>query len=90
MEHLNCTDKFALASQASNLKPRSIHRIGKFCRKVLWIATITQQFDEHSDISYRGGKHVSVSYQKDMERTGHQLHSKTAEFSGCKHRSFSI
>ena len=88
MEHLNRTIKLALASQGSNLRPKSIHRIGKIAGA---LHTVTQQFDEHSCVSYQGGKHASVSYQKDIERIVHQLHNKTGVFSdlsGRKHRSF--
>ena len=60
--------KLALASQASNLKPRSIHRIGNLLESSL--DTITQHFNEHPSITYRGGKHVSVSYQKIRRELG--------------------
>ena len=89
MEHLNCTVKFALSSQASNLKPKSIYRTGKI---VGALDMVTQQFDEHTDISCQGDKHASVSYQKDIDKIVHQLHNKTAVFaymSGRKHHSFS-
>ena len=88
MEHLNCTVKLALASHGSNLTPKCIHRIGKIAGA---LDTVTQQFDEHSCVSYQGGKHASVSYQKDIERIVHQLHNKTGVFSdlsGRRHRSY--
>ena len=88
MEHINRTIKLVLASQGSNLKPRSIQRIGKIAGA---LEAVTKQFDQHSSVSPQGSKHASVSYKKDMERIVHQLHSKTGVFfekSGRMHRSF--